>query len=301
MHIYVIRNKVTKKVYVGRTVMTVRKRWANHIYESFNKDSKGYHLYFHRSIRKHGRENFEFYKIYDFENPNVTEEQLNACELYFIKKYNSCVLFENSNGYNLTYGGEGCLGHGRTPVDVYSKDLKFIDTYPSIEETAKIFNLQSTNIQAVMKGRCKSAGDLIFCKKGEQPIPFINEQKTKIDIYDSNKQFKTTCNSMCDAADYLNSSTSSVFECCNGNNSFCKDHICVYSGTDIKLRVVNNLLKTKVDVFDFKTNILLGTYNSIRQATDSYSDISFNSIRIRVKNPKSNPVLKNKYIIRKHV
>ena len=65
MYIYVIRNKKTNKIYVGKTISSVRKRWANHIYESFTETSAGYNLYFHRSIRKHGKENFEFYKIYD--------------------------------------------------------------------------------------------------------------------------------------------------------------------------------------------------------------------------------------------
>lgn len=179
MRIYIIRNKVTNKMYVGKTIMTISKRWANHVYESFHGDSMGYDFYFHRSIRKHDINNFEFYKIYDYTNTTITKAELSSYEKQFILYYRTCVLFENSNGYNLTFGGDGCPGHNSIPVDVYTKELEYIRSYNSIEETARELNLQPTNIQVVIKGRNKSAGNLIFCVKGDKPNHFIDEKKKK--------------------------------------------------------------------------------------------------------------------------
>ncbi len=55
-----------------------------------------------RAIRKYGFENFVYIVIEECETP----EKLNEREIYWIAKLNC----KNPNDYNMTDGGEGCLG-----------------------------------------------------------------------------------------------------------------------------------------------------------------------------------------------
>lgn len=86
--IYLWTNKNTNKHYVGQTI-NPEQRKANHICEAFKRGSD---YYFHRSLRKHGLEAFE-YKVLE---ENVERDNLNARENYYIDKYNSIW----PNGYN---------------------------------------------------------------------------------------------------------------------------------------------------------------------------------------------------------
>jgi group I intron endonuclease len=89
--VYLIRNKLSGKCYVGVSV-NIHSRWRQHKYWAKNKKvvSK-----ITNSIKKHGVENFEFSVIELCEKDFFDEK-----ERYWISKYNSV-----ENGYNLTYGG----------------------------------------------------------------------------------------------------------------------------------------------------------------------------------------------------
>jgi len=89
--VYLIRNKLSGKCYVGVSV-NIHSRWRQHKYWAKNKEvvSK-----ITNSIKKHGVENFEFSVIELCEKDFFDEK-----ERYWISKYNSV-----ENGYNLTYGG----------------------------------------------------------------------------------------------------------------------------------------------------------------------------------------------------
>lgn len=101
IYIYMIQNLINGKVYIGQTI-NPQKRWNRHknIAES-KKDRNTFYL--QRSIRKYGIENFSFNVFQKF----YTFEEAKLAEIYWIK------FFESKNdkvGYNLTDGGEGCLG-----------------------------------------------------------------------------------------------------------------------------------------------------------------------------------------------
>jgi len=101
MIIYKATNSVNNKIYVGKTINSLEKRMNEHLGAAFNDNSK---LYFHRALRKHGKENFIWEIIYECKN----EDELNEKEKFFIKKFDSL-----NYGYNLTKGGDG--------GDTYSK------------------------------------------------------------------------------------------------------------------------------------------------------------------------------------
>lgn len=85
------------KYYVGITSQSVNRRWKNGY--GYKNDS-----YFGRAIKKYKWENIEHIIL---EN-ELSESEAKIKEQYYIKKYKS----SNTNyGYNLTFGGEGTLGH----------------------------------------------------------------------------------------------------------------------------------------------------------------------------------------------
>lgn len=92
MLIYEAFNKNNGKVYVGLTTKTLEVRKASHL-RSAKANSKAY---FHKAIRKHGEEAFEWYRI-------LTTGSLE--ELYKLEKL-AISLYEPWQTYNCSLGGE---------------------------------------------------------------------------------------------------------------------------------------------------------------------------------------------------
>jgi hypothetical protein len=93
--IYIIRNKVNNKVYIGQTTQRIGVRWSQHLYKSkFNT------LKIHVAMRELGKENF-YYEV--LEN-DVSVEKLGDREKEYIILYDSI-----KNGYNKEIGGYGGL------------------------------------------------------------------------------------------------------------------------------------------------------------------------------------------------
>lgn len=98
--IYKITNMINGKVYIGQA-KDIEKRHKDHINMSFNQNLHQYNYVLYRAIRKHGLENFSFEFLIE-----VEEELLDLMEIYYIEQYNSYIYAENSNGYNMTRGGQ---------------------------------------------------------------------------------------------------------------------------------------------------------------------------------------------------
>jgi len=96
--IYKATNKVNGKSYIGQTINPLKERIFKHIDDILNSR---YNSYFHRAIRKYGKENFDWKIIAECDSL----EELNKIEIEMIEKHNT---FED--GYNLTKGGEGKVG-----------------------------------------------------------------------------------------------------------------------------------------------------------------------------------------------
>jgi len=94
MIIYITKNRINNKVYIGQTTRTLGIRQKEHIWES----NSNCDYYLAKAIRKHGSNNF-IWKILRYCD-NI--ESLNAFEQYYILYYNST---NKENGYNLQSGG----------------------------------------------------------------------------------------------------------------------------------------------------------------------------------------------------
>lgn len=106
--IYKITNLVNGKIYIGKTSSNPPiKRWNIHLSTAKKgpdkPGQKKRFQYVHRAIRKHGRENFTFEVIAEYN----TEKEMTDAEIKFIADFKS----RNRNiGYNLTDGGDGACG-----------------------------------------------------------------------------------------------------------------------------------------------------------------------------------------------
>ncbi len=98
MIVYMLKNKVNEKIYIGQTVRSFNKRYyPNNWIGCINSNG-----YLKNSIKKYGQENFQV-KI--LEHSLKTDDELDYWEKFYIKEYNS----QYPNGYNFDSGG--CKNH----------------------------------------------------------------------------------------------------------------------------------------------------------------------------------------------
>lgn len=97
--IYLIRNRINGKGYIGQTIKSVRKRFAEHLRSAAN----GSNYAIHSAIRKHGADNFEVETLVTCDSA-----LLNALEEYCVVFYGTRVAI--GHGYNMTDGGKATSG-----------------------------------------------------------------------------------------------------------------------------------------------------------------------------------------------
>lgn len=90
--VYLHKNKINGKCYVGQTGRKVEERWD---YGCGYKASRGSLM--GKAIEKYGWDSFEHIILEE----NLTEEEVDERERYYIQKYNTLA----PNGYNLETGG----------------------------------------------------------------------------------------------------------------------------------------------------------------------------------------------------
>ena len=90
--IYIHRNKINNKCYIGQTYQNPKDRWGS------NGSTYKTNPYFWRAIQKYGWDNFDHIILPEVYN-NLDE--LNKAEEYYIMKFNSL----SPNGYNNKTGG----------------------------------------------------------------------------------------------------------------------------------------------------------------------------------------------------
>lgn len=146
--IYIIKNKINEKVYIGQTTMTLNERFRCHLKPSTCKTRGSYKLY--NAINKYGAENFYCELLCETDDL----ESLNHLEMYYIDKYDSY-----DNGYNSTRGG----------------DCKEISKIQDIQLFLKLFNEGKTwkeigEVFGVCKETAKRTGNSLGLDRKIKPI-----------------------------------------------------------------------------------------------------------------------------------
>ena len=104
--VYLYVCKINNKKYVGKTCNKYGMKGRA-------KNGKGYRRgVFHNAIEKYGWNNFAG----EILKENLTNEEANYWETYYIRKYRTCIDYKDCNGYNMTEGGDGgeMLGYHHT-------------------------------------------------------------------------------------------------------------------------------------------------------------------------------------------
>jgi len=146
--VYKVINKINGKLYIGKTY-NFEKRKREHFCD-INDD-----LPFHRALKKYGKENFEWEIIDTAE----TEKEILKKEIYWIKKLNTCIHSKNSNGYNITLGGNGGVSWNSRPVIQFDLNGEYVEEYLSCSHASAETGIGRHNIGNSANGIAKRAGN----------------------------------------------------------------------------------------------------------------------------------------------
>lgn len=139
--IYIIKNKLNNKVYIGQAV-DINARFYDH--------KKGYGISHNSAIdiaiQKYGENNFLFEIL-----KKCSKDELNYWEAYYAEQYNSYT----PNGYNIATCGEHGYNHA-WDKEVSCYDLitgQLIQTYPSIREAERRTGYARSGISSAASGK----------------------------------------------------------------------------------------------------------------------------------------------------
>lgn len=200
-YIYLITNKVNNKKYVGKTELSIKTRWKQHIKDSKKEQCETRPLY--RAIRKYGQDNFSICKI-DTGHGN----ELSSKEQYWIQYYNTY-----EDGYNATLGGDG-----KILLD-YDEIIKAYLMRHNATEVAKTFGCSTDSVYKIMR-----VNDIPTLNKGE-----ATREKTskKIIQYDKRGNFIREYPSAMEAARQMGSENymPNISRCANGKRKTANGYI----------------------------------------------------------------------------
>ena len=191
--IYIIRNTVNSKVYVGQTRTSLDQRWKEHIRHAQYGDQV-----INRAMKKYGVNNFY---IEVLENCDV--ENLDQRETYYIEMFNST---NKSNGYNVSVGGK-TPKFKRKEIDIEILVDLYVNKGYTLQKLSELYNVT----RYIITTNLKNAG--ITLRDRHISATKVN----KIDASSIIKAIENT-NSLREAAKYINVKYSTFRKACIINN-----------------------------------------------------------------------------------
>lgn len=184
--VYIHKNKINGKVYIGITGEKPETRWNNGRNYANNN-------YFTNSINKNGWNNFE-HIIY---KTGLTKEKAEQIEIDLIKKYDAT---NQSKGYNIQHGGNSIGKHNEAtkkliskiqckPVYQYNRDTGiFIAKFNSTIEAESKLDIANSHISAVCLNKMKTAGGFVFKYANDKDLKYGQPlSKEELDIINTNE------------------------------------------------------------------------------------------------------------------
>lgn len=240
--VYIIKNYINNKVYIGQTKTSLKSRWKNHLSNARNinhPDNKVMIIY--DAMRKHGIENFFIELLED----NIPLEKLDEKETFWIHYYNSV----RPNGYNILDGQKYPNPFkGKAIYQLNKSNLEIINSFNSISEASQTLNINADNISRVIRGVNITAGGFRWCEQQnyenykENPPVKTNEKnsykKNKIEIQSTkvilqidpktNEVIKEWYNGANEIAKYINRTSASIYNVIYGQRKTCAGYIWKY-------------------------------------------------------------------------
>lgn len=196
--IYKITNKINGKIYIGKTTYTVSHRWNQHVSAAFSDNEKNeYNFLLHKAIRKYGKDNFLIETLEEIKD----ESELSSLEMYWINYFNSCILEENSNGYNMTYGGEGSSKINKQKI------FQLWDDGKGSLEISKQVGHSLSSIKKILE----------TFKNYSKDVDFARNNGVTVYQYDENGKLINSYPSISYAARQVNVDPSMISKCCYGH------------------------------------------------------------------------------------
>lgn len=247
-YIYKIINKTNGKIYIGKTTYTIAYRWIQHISAATSdKEKDDYNYLLHKAIRKYGVDNFTIEVVEEVED----ESKLSSREVYWISHYNSCILEEDSNGYNMTYGGEGASKINKQKIfDLWTQG------YGSLEIAKQTGHL-AFSIRKVLDTFEDYSKEIDFARNTGNTVFQYNENGELVNSYPS----------IAYAARQVGVDPSMINKCCHGEKQSTAGFFWSFSAEQ---KFEPKKLKTwhayKVGQYTLKDELVC-EYNSLSEAT----------------------------------
>ena len=140
--IYKYTNLINGMVYIGQTKQTLQQRDYKH------QTQLNDNTYFHRALKKYGRENFSLELVEE----NIPFDKLDEKEKFYIDFFDS--FYTTGKGYNLTQGGQWGSGTQKLTFSQVKKIRELIlNTQMTLQEIANKYNVTIYCISDINRGK----------------------------------------------------------------------------------------------------------------------------------------------------
>lgn len=175
-YIYIIKNDINDKVYVGKTEFSIEKRFKEHLSDSNKRQAEHRPLY--RAICKYGKEHFWVEEL-----EKCPSQLANDREKYWIEQYNSYY-----HGYNATFGGDGSITINRQEVLSLYDD----DSFLCSSEIAKKANCSIDSVKIIVEQYRDNVDWAKRYYSSEKSKQGFFSQPKKVLCVEENKEFEST-------------------------------------------------------------------------------------------------------------
>jgi group I intron endonuclease len=250
--VYIIRNRINSKKYVGETTTNLQIRWNGHKTSARQGKSK---TKIARAMNKYGINNFYIEPVYYTESI----EELYAIEEFLIEAWD---LTNPEKGYNMLKSKHHLGTYRQKPVYQYNLDGEYIQEFKSLTEAQKITGANHISSTANKKDMYNSSkGFLWSYEKKENIEPKYYKQ---IHQYDLNGQYIQTFKNIDDAENAISCKKrgNHIMDCANGNRKTSNGFIWSWELKKILLKVP----KIKVILQYDLNHIFINSYSSASSA-----------------------------------
>lgn len=270
-YIYIIKNLINDKVYIGQTSRNIEARWNQHKAAALRGENQGIILY--NAIRKYGIENFYISQLEEVDLNNLNER-----EIYWIKFYNS----QTPNGYNVRAGGEDPGRKEVYKIDILTNNI--IECYGSAMAAAEANNIDLSLLTKVCRGEQESCGNFKWSYVENYNSLKTKDSKTNIKSFKINQIDPTTneiikiWDSVKEAAKTLKIDASGISHCLSGRYKTSAGYKWSYTDENFIKYIPVSAKRKPVLQFDAITKDFIKEWSCAREAAQTLN-ITANSIQ----------------------